>query len=139
MSLTDTKIAVLGDGGWGTTLSLLLAEKGADVLLWGAFPAYVEEMRRKKENVKFLPGFRLPARLKLSSSIAEASARDVIVLATPSQHVRSVLKRLDRRAVSKKTFVIVAKGIETATLSTMSGALRDELGPVKFAVLSGPN
>ena len=42
MSHKDTKIAVLGDGGWGTTLSLLLAGKGFHVVLWGAFPHYVD-------------------------------------------------------------------------------------------------
>jgi glycerol-3-phosphate dehydrogenase (NAD(P)+) len=63
MAQKDTKITVLGDGGWGTTLSLLLAQKGLDVCLWGAFPEYVKEVRRTRENTKFLPGFRIPERV----------------------------------------------------------------------------
>jgi len=31
------KIAVLGDGGWGTALAILLCRKGFSVTLWGAF------------------------------------------------------------------------------------------------------
>jgi len=130
---------VLGDGGWGTTLSLLLASKGFSVILWGAFPEYVEEVRKNRENVKFLKGFKLPRKLGLTSDLNEASQADVLVLATPSQHMRKVLKRLDKKTVLGKTFIIVAKGIETVSLKTMSQVARELLGPVKLAVVSGPN
>lgn len=139
MSHKDTRIAVLGDGGWGTTLSLLLAGKGLSVCLWGAFPGYVDQMRRKRQNAKFLPGFRFPARLRLTADLKEACRVDVLVLAVPSQYLRGVLAKLDKKAVAKKTFVIVTKGIETRSLKTMSGLVREALGPVKLAVLSGPN
>ena len=49
----DTKISVLGDGGWGTTLALLLASKGYSPKLWGAFPDYVQLVSQKRENEKF--------------------------------------------------------------------------------------
>lgn len=139
MSLKDTRIAVLGDGGWGTTLSLLLASKGSGVFLWGAFPAYVEETRQKRENVKFLPGFKIPGNVRLTADLREAASAEFLVLATPSQHMRSVLERLDKKMASAKTFVIVAKGVETSSLKTMSQVAREILGPVKLAVVSGPN
>ncbi len=139
MSLTDTKIAVLGDGGWGTTLSLLLAEKGHGVFLWGAFPKYIEEVARKRENVKFLPGFKIPPNVRPTSDLKIACTANVLVLAAPSQYLRSILKKLDKKAVSDKTFVIVSKGVETTSLRTMSQVLREVLGRVKFAVVSGPN
>ncbi|MFZ5801025.1 MAG: glycerol-3-phosphate dehydrogenase, partial [Candidatus Omnitrophota bacterium] len=34
------KIAVLGDGGWGTTLAIHLSRKGYPVVLWSAFADY---------------------------------------------------------------------------------------------------
>ena len=40
------RVAVLGDGGWGTTLALLLYRKGIEVALWGAFPRYVDILKR---------------------------------------------------------------------------------------------
>ena len=58
------KIAVIGDGGWGTANAMLLCGNGHDVTLWGAFPEYVEEMRRTRRNEKFLKGVELPASLK---------------------------------------------------------------------------
>jgi len=129
---------VLGDGGWGTTLAILLAGKGYPVSLWGAFPKYVAEVRRRRENVKFLPGFTLPASIELTADITCANTADLVVIAAPSQYVRGVVKRLDRRRVKDKIFVIVAKGIETGSLKVMSQVAADELGDVRLAVLSGP-
>jgi glycerol-3-phosphate dehydrogenase (NAD(P)+) len=135
----DTKIGVLGDGGWGTALALLLAGRGYDVELWGAFPKYVEEVRRKRENVKFLPGFRIPANVRPSSDIhATCEQSDMIVLAVPSQFMRSVLKKIRRDKIHHKAFVTVAKGIETGSLKVMSQVVHEELGRVSLCVLSGP-
>ena len=95
MRKKDTTITVLGDGGWGTALSLVLAGKGTRVVLWGAFPDYVAQMRKKRENVKFLPGFKIPEKVVFADNLPEAlDASDVIVLAIPSQHIRSVVKKL---------------------------------------------
>ena len=57
------KIAVIGDGGWGTANALLLSGYGHDVTLWGAFPEYIEEMRATRRNDKFLKGVALPESL----------------------------------------------------------------------------
>ena len=89
----DTKISILGDGGWGTTLALLLSGKGYEVKLWGAFPKYIEEIRKKRENLKFLPGFKIPENVHPVSDIHEACAHaEWIVLAVPSQFMINVRK-----------------------------------------------
>ena len=140
MAKKDTKIGVLGDGGWGTTLSLLLAGKGYKVCLWGAFPDYVEEVRRSRENKKFLPGFKIPGKVALTSSLKEVlQASDILVLAVPAQHLRGVLTKLKKEKPGKKKYVIVGKGIETSSLKTLSQILREILGSVPVAVVSGPN
>ena len=64
------KIAIIGDGGWGTANAMLLAGYGHDVTLWGAFPDYVEEMKRTRRNEKFLKGVELPPNLNLESDRA---------------------------------------------------------------------
>ena len=135
----DTKIGIIGDGGWGTTLALLLAAKGARVSLWGAFPNYVEEVKRKRENTKFLPGFKIPENINLSANLkAVCLAHDVIVLAVPSQHMRSVVSKIKQEKVHHKIFVTVSKGVEIHSLKVMSQVIHDELGKVSLAVLSGP-
>ncbi len=133
------KIAILGDGGWGTTLALLLSGKGLRPVLWGVFPAYVEEVRKKRKNPKFLPGFKIPESVILDSDLRRVVHRaDLIVLAAPSQYVRGVARKIGRNDLEGKSFVSVAKGIETGTLCVPSEVVREELGAVPFCVLSGP-
>lgn len=133
-------IAVLGDGGWGTTLAIHLHGLGHRVRWWGAFPDYVRFVERRRENVKFLPGIRIPAGLHLSADLDQTvEPVGLIVLAIPSQHLRRVIRRLAPLPLQDKQFLNVAKGIETHTLKRMSEVVREELGRVPLAVLSGPN
>jgi len=134
----DLKVAVLGDGGWGTTLAILLSKKGYKVTLWGVFPEYIKYLNRKRENKKFLPGIDIPNNIILTYMIKEATLnKDIIILAIPSQHMREVLSRLSR-STGREIYISVSKGIENNTLLRMSELLENELGKVDFAVLSGP-
>ncbi|MEI8176580.1 MAG: NAD(P)H-dependent glycerol-3-phosphate dehydrogenase [Candidatus Omnitrophota bacterium] len=137
---TKMKIAVLGDGGWGTTLALLLHKNGHAVTLWGAFPDYIDRTAQKRENIKFLPGVKIPIDIGLTHDIRRAvSDKNIIVLAPPSQHMRSVLCRIPRDDVKKGAiYLSVAKGIENGTLRRMSEVIHEELGTVTIAALSGP-
>ena len=58
------KICVIGDGAWGTALAINALENKHDVVIWGAFPEYLDEIREKRENRKFLPGVRIPDELQ---------------------------------------------------------------------------
>ncbi|MFH1190514.1 MAG: NAD(P)H-dependent glycerol-3-phosphate dehydrogenase [Candidatus Omnitrophota bacterium] len=132
-------ICVIGDGGWGTTLTVLLANKGYDVTVWGAFPEYLEILKESRENIKFLPGVKIPSSVKFTPSPGEAlKGKDIVVLAVPSQFMRGVLTTLKMEDLSGKTFVSVTKGIENGTLKRMSEVVREVLGEHKLAVLSGP-
>lgn len=132
-------IGVIGDGGWGTTLAIILAQKGLDVTLWGAFPDYIEILKAKRLNSKFLPGVKIPHEVKITSSLDEAvENNDIVVLAVPSQYMRSVLTRITACKLSGKVFVSVAKGIENKTLKRMSEIIHELLGSVQIAILSGP-
>jgi len=134
------KIAILGDGGWGTTLAILLYQKGFPVSLWGAFPEYISYLKQKRINSRFLPGIKIPRPLEITADLGSAIAsKDLIVLAIPSQYMRQVLKRAKTHYISKSTaFLSVTKGLEIDTLQRMSQVIQDELGKVKLAVLSGP-
>lgn len=134
------RIAVLGDGGWGTTLAIHLHRRGHRVRWWGAFPDYVKVLARRRENPKFLPGIRIPRTLFITSDLVDAlDQAELVVLAIPSQHLRATLRRLRPVAPRRATFVSVAKGLEQGTMKRMSQVIREELGPVALAVLSGPN
>ena len=132
-------ISVIGDGGWGTTLAILLSQKKYNVTLWGAFPEYTESLKQKRVNTKFLPDVKIPDEVIITSSLDEAAkGKDLIVLAVPSQHMRSVLTKLKAYKFSGEIFVSVTKGIENKSLKRMSEVIKEMLGDVAFVVLSGP-
>mgnify|MGYP001579585559 CR=1 FL=1 len=132
-------IGIIGDGGWGTTLAVHLARKKARVILWGAFADYVLEMERTRVNKKFLPGIKLPKNITLTSQLSSAiGPADLVILATPSQYLRSVLKKIGTFDFSQKIILSVMKGIDTKSLERMSQIIHSELGNVHLAVLSGP-
>lgn len=132
-------ITVIGDGGWGTTLSIILNKKGYKIKLWSAFKDYSGYLNKKRENTKFLTGVKIPKGILITNSLKDASLNaDLIILAVPSQYLRSVLSKLKIYNEPNKIFLSVVKGIETATLKRMSEVVYDVLGRVKLAVLSGP-
>lgn len=134
------KISILGDGGWGTTLAILLYNKGYNVTLWGIFPSYVIYLNRKRVNTKFLPAIKIPPGIEITSDLGSAVGdKDLIILAIPSQHLRGVLKQIKKDKISVKSiFVSVIKGIELSSLMRMSEVIKQTMGKVRLGALSGP-
>jgi len=133
-------VCVLGDGGWGTTLAILLSQKNFRVTLWSAFADYASYLDDKRINKKFLPGIRIPKDIEITSDLKRA-VRDkkLIVFAIPSQFLRSVLLKLKKTGFPKDAVCVsVAKGIEIGSLKRISEIILENLGKVKLAVLSGP-
>ena len=137
--MSEMNIAVIGDGGWGTTLAIHLSKKGFKTRLWGAFPEYIKLLKEKKENVKFLPGIKIPESIFITSSLDEALDKaTLVILAVPSQHMRGAAARLKVYDLKNVLFVNCAKGIENETLKRMSEVVQEVLKPKEQAVLSGP-
>ena len=133
------KVVVIGDGGWGTTLAILLHNKGYKVCLWGPFPDYLELLDDKRENPKFLPGVNIPRGISFLADIRLAVQKaSLIVLAVPSHFLRGVLSGIKGEDFSRSVILSVAKGIENETLMRMSEVIEDVLGRSNIAVLSGP-
>ncbi|MFA5145708.1 MAG: NAD(P)H-dependent glycerol-3-phosphate dehydrogenase [Candidatus Omnitrophota bacterium] len=133
-------IAVLGDGGWGTTLAILLSRKGFNVSLWSAFVDYAKYLDKKRVNTKFLPKVRIPKEIKITHDLRDViKEKDLIILAIPSQYLRQTLNKIKEFGPDNKAiYVSVVKGIEISTLKRMSEVILSVLGRVKLAVLSGP-
>lgn len=133
-------LTVLGDGGWGTTLAILLQRKGFKVNLWGAFPGYVSYLDKKRINTKFLPQIKIPQGIKITPDLNEAVCdKDLIIFAVPSQHLRKISKKVKQLDYPRGAiYLSVTKGIETGTLKRMSEIIHEEMGNVRLAVLSGP-
>ncbi len=133
------RIGVLGDGGWGTTLAILLAKKGYAVTLWSISESYAQFMSATRTNPRFLPGIQIPRQIHITADIASAAGnKEIVVLAIPSQYTRGILKKIKGKFSSNAIFVSVTKGIEVKSGKRMSEVIHEILGPVKLCVLSGP-
>ena len=135
-------VGVIGSGAWGTTLALLLANKGTETTLWEHRPERAVEIQQQRENTLFLPGFRFPNTLYVTSNLKEAvEGKDALLLVTPSQRMRENV-RLFAAYVSKETILVSAsKGIEINSLKRMTEVICEELPNAckRVAALSGPN
>jgi glycerol-3-phosphate dehydrogenase (NAD(P)+) len=138
--MNKLNICVLGDGGWGTTLAIMLFQKGFKVSLWGSFPDYLSYLDKKRTNTKFLPGIKIPKGIKIVPNLNQAiSDKQLIILAIPSQHLRKILKKIKQLDYSKEAiYLSVIKGIEIGSLKRMSEIIHEELGNIRLGVLSGP-
>ncbi len=134
------KISIIGDGGWGTTLAILLSKKGYPVTLWGAFADYTAYLDKKRINTKFLPGIKIKRDIEITHNLKNAlSGKELIILAVPSQYMRKVIKQFKRLDYPRDSnYLSVTKGIEINSLKRMSEIIHEELGNVKIAALSGP-
>lgn len=134
-------ITVLSDGSWGTALALTLIDNGHHVTMWGAFPDYLEDMKKSRENSRFLKGVKLPESLKIESDMGLAVAdSEVILLATPTQFARSVMVKFSEFFDADKHLIIdVAKGIELESWLRLSEIADEVLGKCRYVALSGPS
>ena len=133
------KITVIGDGGWGTANALLLSGYGHEVTLWGAFPEYIEEMCRTRENVNFLKGVKLPAQLKLTGDREEAvKGAEVVVLAPPSKFFTSVVSSFKGLITKEMLVVSITKGLCEKTNRRMTDLGEEILGVGPLVALAGP-
>lgn len=134
------RVAVIGDGGWGTALALVLCENGHNVTVWGPFADYIDTVIAKKENHEFLPDVPLPPELRWTASREDAVVdADVIVLACPTKFYRDVVGSF-RGLVSPTSLVVsVAKGLDQKTHRRMSQLAGELLDIETVSALSGPS
>lgn len=135
------KVAVIGDGGWGTTLALVLLRSGCDVGLWAHEPDYAAYMREERINPRYLPGCELPRSLEISSALADLlDGADLLVSAVPTGFLRTVWSQHARILPASLPILTVSKGLEDGSLLRPSQILAEVTGPHRpLAVLSGPN
>jgi glycerol-3-phosphate dehydrogenase (NAD(P)+) len=136
------RVAVLGAGSWGTTFAKILADGGADVVLWARRPELAREIQEGKRNSDYLAGVNLPLALRATSrlDLALAGAEQVYV-SVPSQSLRDNLKIIAPHLNAEATVVSLMKGVEKASGLRMSEVIADVLriADEQIAVISGPN
>jgi glycerol-3-phosphate dehydrogenase (NAD(P)+) len=132
----------MGAGAWGTALAKVLADAGNDVTLWARRPGLADEINDTHRNCNYLGDVDLPKTIRATSDPAAALAGAcTVLLAVPSQTLRTNLEQWRDNVGDDATVVSVAKGIELDTLLRMSQVIMQVTGASadRVAVLTGPN
>jgi len=134
-------ISILGAGAWGTALAMSLAERHS-VMLWGRDAAVMQAAQEARENAAYLPGFRFPDSLQLSSdldaAITHANSNGLLIVATSLAGLRPLATQLKPYAIPN--LVWLCKGFEEKTNLLPHQIVREILGDaIPAGALSGPS
>ncbi|MCL4545692.1 MAG: NAD(P)-dependent glycerol-3-phosphate dehydrogenase [Chloroflexi bacterium] len=135
-------IAVLGSGSWGVVLASLAANMAHRVTLWGRNEDVVAALQQHRVHPHVMTGVELPPGVSVTASLGDALAQaDFILIAVPSDAVRSLGQRIEPLLKRVCTIVSCSKGLDPTMKLRLSQVLQQVLGAKasRLAVLSGPN
>jgi glycerol-3-phosphate dehydrogenase (NAD(P)+) len=136
------RAAVLGAGSWGTTFAKVLADAGTDTTLWARRRELADRITSDRENVDYLPGIQLPAKVTATHDAAAAvSGAELVAFAVPSQSLRANLEIWRDVLPADAVLVSLMKGVELGSAKRMSEVIAEVTGapPDRIVVISGPN
>jgi glycerol-3-phosphate dehydrogenase (NAD(P)+) len=136
------EVTVLGSGSWGTTLALVLYENNHRVMCWAYEKEVAEDIDLNRENSRFLPGIKIPDSIRFTNDLYQSILKaEVIVVAIPTQKIRSVFSVFQKKIPRNCIWVSVAKGIENKSLLRVSQILNElySIDNSLIGVLAGPS
>jgi glycerol-3-phosphate dehydrogenase (NAD(P)+) len=137
--MSEPTIGVIGGGAWGTALAQTMRLAGRETLLWARNAEVVSEINASHRNTAYLPDVQLDPGLRATQDPAPVAARDIVLVVTPAQQLRSVGKLLAAHVRPGTPLVICCKGIELSTGKAMVDVLAEVVPGALPAVLSGPS
>jgi len=135
-----SRIAILGAGAWGTALAISLARRGGHrMVLWSHSAELAEQLMESGENLRYLPGYTLPADVIVTANLqASVFEADMVLCVTPSQHLRGILGDVAPLLERGQVVISATKGLEETSLLRMSQVIGSLTGN-PCGVLSGPS
>ena len=123
------KIAVIGAGSWGTALSMVLATRECEVVLWTPVEAQARELAETRRNpVLSETAAPLAPNIHPTCDLNLVKDAELIVVVVPSVAMRSVAQQLrDLPVRSDAVIVSCTKGIEQGTHKRMTEILQEYL------------
>jgi len=131
-------VAIIGAGAWGTALAGVAARAGRDVTLYARDASHAARIDSARENPR-LPGIKLAADIAVTNDLALAGTADIILIATPAQHLRGAVNALAPHLRKDTPVIACAKGIEHGTHKFMTDVIAQSAPEARPAILSGPS
>lgn len=140
MTIKLSPITVLGAGSWGTALAIHLANNQQTVNLWGHDVAQMQAMQTTRRNQKYLPDNIFPEQLHIKVELADTlkEVSDILIV-VPSHAFRAMLQQMKPFIHSASRIVWATKGLDPDKHQLLHELVKEVLGDVPTAILSGPN
>lgn len=120
------KIAIIGCGTWGIALACMFANHGCRVEVWSESPT-TASLINKTKSFNNLPKAEMPKQVRVLCDMDEVcSQAELVVVSVASVWLRTTAQSLSRSLSLDQIVVVATKGIECATLMTMSEVVSDE-------------
>lgn len=134
------KITLCGGGSWGTAIARLLSNKGHDVNFYIRNKSVIYDIKKNKENSKYLPGAKFENEINLTNNLLSVLKDiDIFVLAVPTTSSREILEEIKNYLGENVIIVNLSKGFEVDTLKRISEISKEILSRNPFVALSGPS
>lgn len=138
--MNNRPIVVLGAGSWGTALALVLARNGNRTYLWDLDRGHIQALIDENCNNRHLPGVEFPASLvPVPDLVSTLEQVEDVVLAMPCEGLRDVLGKMGEITAHKFKVCLACKGLEPDSHSLNHELVKEYLGDIPVAVVSGPS
>ncbi|KAK9328735.1 NAD-dependent glycerol-3-phosphate dehydrogenase N-terminus-domain-containing protein [Lipomyces starkeyi] len=152
--MLNLKVSVIGSGNWGSAIAKIVAENAAensdifetDVRMWVfeelvAGQKLTEIINTQHENVKYLPGIKLPSNVVAVPDLLDAvKDANLLVFNVPHQFLPRICSQLKGKVPSTVRAVSCIKGVEVSGdgITIIADYISQELG-IYCGALSGAN
>ncbi|KAH0627305.1 hypothetical protein JD844_002841 [Phrynosoma platyrhinos] len=147
------KVCIVGSGNWGSAVAKIIGKNvktvqkfASTVKMW----VFEETINGRKltdiintdhENVKYLPGYKLPENVVAVPNLKEAvKDADLLVFVIPHQFIHKICDEITGRVAKKAVGITLIKGIDEGPegLKLISDIIREKMG-IDISVLMGAN
>lgn len=133
------KLAVLGAGSWGLTLTWLLGDNFNEISLWSRKEDLSEELMLNRVITKPVK-VQLDNKVEITSDLKKAVKNaEIVLMVVATSGIRPVCQRLKESGLNKDQILVnTSKGLELPGLFRMSEVISQELSDNNVVALSGP-
>jgi glycerol-3-phosphate dehydrogenase (NAD(P)+) len=133
------RAAIIGAGGWGTSLAIALSRAGFEVDLGCRTHEQAGHLQQTRENATYLPGVALPERITVSRAAdLKLGGHDLVCLAVPARDLPAVLAAHGEHIPRRAGLLVMSKGL-VPPLGTLPSAFASERSAARaVATLGGP-
>lgn len=141
-ALYKGKIAVIGNGSWGTALAKILTDNGNAIQWWLRNESAVEYLKTRHHNPHYLTSVHFSKNhIQPTTDLAAAlETCDSVVFAVPSAYAQQVLESVDKSLWKDKKVISAIKGVLPETDLLLNDFLveRMDYDLQNYVAITGP-